>query len=240
MKERPILFSGPMVRAILRPQCPKTQTRRVIQFPKHAYDHDPDVTWIKSVHQDGTGDWIAWSFDAPDAAAFTKRAYPTGGGFPCRYGRPGDRLWVRETWQTDAAYDPCAPSQIDSGASVFLLADERAHRVNHRAECGPMKWGKTRTSIHMPRWASRINLLILNIRAERLQSITEEDAHVEGVVPIGRDGHGPITYRNGFSAEWERINYHRGSACSWHTNPWVWVIGFSRLEGALNGKQQQN
>ena len=87
MKEQPILFSGEMVRAILEGR--KTQTRRVIKFPRQKLD--PDISWIKSVHQDGKGNWIGWSFESEDLADQTKRLYPNGEGFPCPYGQPGDK-----------------------------------------------------------------------------------------------------------------------------------------------------
>jgi hypothetical protein len=103
VKERPIIFSGDMVRAILEGR--KTQTRREIK-------PQPD-TGITMGHQDGAGGWIFWTGPvAVDMAAFTREAYPNGGGFLCPYGKPGDRLWVREALRLVAGRErdlSCAP-----------------------------------------------------------------------------------------------------------------------------------
>lgn len=98
------------------------------------------------------------------------------------YGMPGDRLWVRETWRTDIDYDPFAPTQIDPAASLYYVADG-ANIVNH-SDPSEHQWGKTRVSIHMPRWASRLTLELTRVRIERLHDITEADAWAEG---IGRE-----------------------------------------------------
>src|SRR6185437_13438570 len=88
----------------------------------------------------------------------------------CPHGEAGDRLWVREAWRTDKGYDAYSPAQIDSGASLFMLADNCAHRIN---TSGPVEWGRYRHARFMPRWASRILLEITEIRVERLQDISE-------------------------------------------------------------------
>lgn len=141
MKERPILFSGEMVRAILEGR--KTQTRRVIK-------------------------------PQPDSArnsVFVKSGFETKHGYEikCPYGQPGDRLWVRETWglwDTD-------PKDGPERAKIFYRATDENRR--------DLRYQRWRPSIHMPRWASRINLEITNIRIERVQDITEEDAKAEGL-----------------------------------------------------------
>ena len=160
----------------------------------------------------------------------------------CPYGTVGDRLWVRETWRTCSVYDPCAPSQIDSGASVLWVADG-SRRLN-----GLEDWGKVRTSIFMPRWASRITLEIVRVRVEPVQEITEEDAKSEGISAITKDG-SLVKYgipdsdglpgsddsgwnwkqwtpdvRDAFAKLWDSINAKRG--CGWKMNPWVWVVEF--------------
>lgn len=197
-----------MIRAILGGK--KTQSRRVVKFPKSAYD--PDISWIKSMHQDGGGNWVAWSGDAPHLAEFTKRAYPTG-GFPCPYGKPGDHLWVREKWFPTMYYSPCP----------ILYAVGSPERP-------PMGFA-WKSPIHMPRWASRINLEITSVRAERLQSISERDCCLELGAPVEWPGPGPEPYKRDmrglFASAWDSINAKRGYG--WNENPWVWVIEFKKL-----------
>lgn len=214
MAEHPILFSDEMVRAIVDGY--KTQTRRVIRFPKHAYQQ-PDVSWIKSVHQDGRGNWVAWSTDAPDLVDFTKRAYPNGEGFKCPYGRPRDLLWVRETWSQISFPDE------DGAVEIAYRADDWLDD-----EPGPDIEGGWRPSIHMPRWASRLTLEVINVRVERLQAISEEDVLAEGVkptIPIRPEPFGSRSYNlESFVTVWDSINAKRGF--SWKSNPWVWVVSF--------------
>jgi len=160
--EHPILFSGPMVRAILEGR--KTQTRRVVKIPLHG---EEDASWVKSIHQDGGGNWIAWSTDAPATAEFTKKAYPNGEGFKCPYGQVGDRLWVRETFVLNRDADkkgqpPC-----------FYRADWNAVGYENSSPSKP--------SIFMPRNFSRITLEITNVRVGRLQEISQADAIAEGL-----------------------------------------------------------
>lgn len=182
MKERPILFSASMVRAILEGR--KTQTRRVVKrIP---------LEWLESgLH--------------PDFVAF-----PENGLSP--YGQPGDRLWVRESW----AYHPDFP--------------ESTHRAIYRADPGVEndvpRW---RPSIHMPRWASRINLEVTGVRVERLQEISESDAKAEGcsvpeiIYPDEPKEH--YSYAAAYKHLWESIN----GPGSWDANPWVWVVEFRRI-----------
>lgn len=177
MKERPIIFSAPMVRAIL--SGAKTQTRRV----------------VKPIHMATVG-----------AEQFPILAI-------CPYGRPGDRLWVRETWkhiEGGAIYDA-------SGGTIDAFDPETIYRADR-----PNRYGPWMSPIHMPRWASRITLEITDVRVERLQDISEDDAYAEGVK---HSEHGGITARDGFQRLWESIN----GAGSWDTNPWVWVIEFKKL-----------
>lgn len=205
-KERPILFSGPMVRAILEKQ--KNQTRRVIR---------PQPCW-----QDGQGMVAAgWSWDISPKCkleAWGENEIGKQMAKYCPYGALGDRLWVRET--------------IDGtlGCDSYYLADET--RVVDaigwdRSEDLPFR---VIPSIHMPRWASRITLEITNVRVERLQEISEDDAKAEGCdgkCPIGylpAYHAGPMVYH--YSQIWESIN---GNG-SWDANPWVWVIKFKRME----------
>jgi hypothetical protein len=232
MKERPILFSGEMVKALLAGT--KTQTRRIC---KPAMIHDGPAA---SVHRDGAGrGWIAWWPDAVSAED-TKRLYPGDSGFLCPYGTPSDRMWVKETWQMPCGLDVFSPNAaaakcVDAGlkpwAPVRYAADETATNPHLLRDFGG-KWGKTRVSIHMPRWASRITLEVTGVRVERLQDISEEDAIVEGIVAQylsadgfdRTDGYGN-TPRYLYRLLWERIN----GEGSWAANPWVWALSFKRV-----------
>lgn len=182
-KERPILFSGPMVRAILDGR--KTQTRRIIkpQPPRQpicdAYDgkwYVEGETWLRS----------------------------------CPYGQPGDRLWVRETYRQ-------GPSGIE-----------------YRADSDAFPLPPWRPAIHMPRWASRINLEITAICVERLRSIPLADIEAEGIPynPMGQKNYRNDGYQRtlDFQWMWDEINDKRGFG--WHANPWIWVVSF-RCRAAL-------
>jgi hypothetical protein len=131
-------------------------------------------------------------------------------GCRCPYGAPGDLLWVRETWAGHA-------SGVDYAADFAAVS---------RPQAGP--W---RPSIHMPRWASRITLRITDIRVERLQDISEDDARAEGAEPCTSTGwHGQnivvMTARELFAELWNKIN----GPGAWNENPWVWAISFERVK----------
>lgn len=209
IKERPILFSAPMVRAILKGR--KTQTRRVIKFPKHSYT--PDTSWIKSVHEDGGGNWVAWSNDGPQHAAFTKKQYPNGEGFRCPYGKAGERLWVRENFY------------VLGWLRGKLIKPEPIHYAADIANSSEAEDYTLRPSIFMPRWASRILLGVTGVRVERLQDISEEDAEAEGVdfIPLAPAA---LTHRTAYAGLWNKIN----NKTPWASNPWVWVVEFKRLQ----------
>lgn len=179
IKERPILFSGEMVRAILEGR--KTQTRRIVKIKP--YDSTDDL-----------GAHLAVNMDA------------------CPYGRPGDRLWVRETWGKVAH-----PLRVVFRAN---LADDYQWGKGKPSQ-GGFRW---RPSIHMPRWASRINLEVKSIRAEKLNDISESDAIAEGINtdPIVGNTHNPI---KSYKTLWENIN----GIGSWYKNPWVWVVEFKKV-----------
>jgi hypothetical protein len=201
MKERPILFSAPMVRAIL--SGTKTMTRRIVK-------PQPRQEPITNGSADGT--YTMWPNDDAClewADVIADPIYYAQAGF-CSYGAPGDRLWVRETWQ-------------ESDRGVHFRAD---------TDIMPGTW---RPSIFMPRWASRITLEIADVRVERVQDISEEDAQAEGVQvtpghlsrPIGsKEQPTPYSHRQAFAALWDTIN---GKRAPWDSNPWVWVVSFCRI-----------
>lgn len=186
MRERPILFSAPMVRAILANQ--KTMTRRIMK-PQPQYGLFEEPVWTccaNGVWADGYG------------------CQPR-----CPYGVPGDRLWVRETWQSLCEHDALAPAAIPEGSDIQYPATYDGWASKHRP------------SIHMCRWMSRITLEITGVRIERLQAISEDDAREEGC------GEHPVgSARGWFHDLWDAIN---GSQ-SWNANPWVWVVEFRRVE----------
>lgn len=200
MTERPILFSAPMVRAILAGA--KVQTRRVVN-PEPA----GSVTTIYRPFAHEPNNWQGYA----DNVGFI-RWYGR-----CRYGQPGDRLWVRETWAVPHRYDHLGPSNIPVlGVRTHYAATE---------ERGGLRW---RPSIHMPRWASRITLEITAVRVERLQDISEADAKAEGAEPYLHPVHPAreqLRHVDGFQALWESIN----GPDSWDLNPWVWVVEFKRV-----------
>lgn len=233
VKERPILFSGEMVRATLEGR--KTQTRRVCK-------RGPDVATTGTVYKYGDI-WV------PDK---------------CPYGQPGDRLWVRETWKPGAwrddgriAIDYKASPELTHTPWVTLPDDGTGENVNdlfikwtdelidkgsipdedgvHHWEAGqsPFNW---RSSIFMPRWASRILLEITEVRVERLQEISEDDSIAEGIETwncyfkdYSKPDSNPGWLRDpieSYRTLWDSIN---GKSHPWDSNPWVWVIEFKVL-----------
>ena len=240
--ERPILFRGEMVRAILEGR--KTMTRRVVNKDiSNQFDIDVDNTVAAYINQ-LTGD----SCNPVEI---------------CPYGNIGDKLWVRETWGVGSRPDPNEGwvDGLEYKADELFLEDPRgsiqlweAHTPEgiELAEYESEAW---RPSIFMPRWASRITLEITGIRVERLQEITECDAEKEGMpdeVPMSpvycpvcegrgfRDAYHPLslgdmevdctecdTAKKKFKNLWDSIN-GRKPGKAWNDNPWVWVVEFRR------------
>lgn len=220
MKERPILFSALMVRA-LRAGL-KTQTRRLL----NPQPNNPEVFGVSPIWGQGARRGSA-RFEIH--AAFNDGGKRVDRWLPCPYGAAADRLWVKETWRTEKKYDRRKPSRLPAGARIWFEADGPA----------PAWAGRLRPSIFMRKWMSRIRLAISGIRVERLQEISEADAKAEGaahrIAPGGDlagafDQRVPIGFRNHFRDLWESIN----GAGSWGTNPWVWVVEFSLLPDAAS------
>jgi hypothetical protein len=146
------------------------------------------------------------------------------------YGKPGDLLWVRETWGAVWPADepvPLRQCEIEYRADLPPGCTDRPGEWPADEGNGPEvpKW---RPSIHMPRWASRITLRITDIRVERLQDITENDAKAEGCDPVVHpDGAVDCgTRKTTFAKLWNHIN----GPGAWDENPWVWVISFERVK----------
>lgn len=210
-----------MVRAILEGQ--KTVTRRV----------------VKRQYVDGK-----WSVRPTDSPRYERHSHdwwlPEGtqpyAAFPqCPYGKPGDRLWVRETFATLSAgqYEPVKPARGYGQDLRFAATDPLA-------DCDIGVRGYAwRPSIHMPRWASRILLEVTDVRVERLQDISEHQAQAEGIEHLphldpagtchwrvyGSESSGTNSPVASFESLWESIN----GAGSWDANPWVWVVEFRRV-----------
>ena len=210
-RERPILFAGPMVRAILEGR--KTVTRR----PLNARS----LKLIDYGAQAGECHYL------PDSGPLHPNSVQYYTDF-CPYGQPGDRLWVRETTKADySTHDGVVLSLYAADNEPVLYWDEDdgdpIQAVSH--------WDYPRDfrpSIHMKRSACRLLLEITAVRVERLQDINDEQAIAEGidVHPSGFYGNGCISAGGAFLELWESIN----GAGSWNTNPWVWVIEFKRIE----------
>ena len=255
VKERPILFSAPMVRAILDGR--KTQTRRIVK---------PQPTFIESSGR--------WKWEPTGAVTASREWWEYMDSLSnCPYGVIGDRLWVREAF--DIVDDPAAYHKDDGprdDSPTYQCADAvrrgpNGERwvVDYRAETntrimdktGDRKW---RPSIHMPRWASRITLEIESVRVERVQEISEADARAEGCIETWTEtwwqgyrefdgemhhqqaiGDAPPAWMiepkkmnmdhlrtsaaKNFQMLWHQIN----GWDSWEQNPWVWVLTFKRV-----------
>lgn len=234
MTDRPILFSGPMIRAILReiaaPGTGKTQTRRVLKLPtKGIYEHPKRGGWAAST-VGGKGCYLdsAKTIPAPERACIWHQT--TGTTILPPYA-PGDRLWVRETWAAGACANGLAPSCLHPGfwlrdnGGLWFAADkaEPAHPVTPK--------GPNRPGIHMPRWASRLTLIVTEVRVERLQDISEADARAEGPDLCRDDGRLHATYRIAFANLWDSLNAERAP---WDSNPWVVAVSFRPVLGNID------
>lgn len=193
VRERPMLFSAPMIVALLAGK--KTQTRRIIK---------------PQPNEDGLAD-----DSEPQEYGYAWRG-TDGSICQCPHGRRGSLLWVRETWATRPISDHLKPSDLTEDlANILFRADEK------QPTTFAPKW---RPSIFMPRWASRITLEITEVRAQRLQDISEEDAIAEGVKTLPNSYWYP-TWARTFCHLWNDINPDNGC----EKNPHVWAITFKRI-----------
>ncbi|MCQ0496704.1 hypothetical protein [Klebsiella pneumoniae] len=213
MKERGMIFNGEMVRAILDGR--KTQTRRIIKDCTVGRDQ---ISKFIQIEKKFIG---CYPEDVPELIREC-----------CPYGVPGDRIWVREAFRVH--------SRATDVATLVYKASERnswteqTHRVPVAVCNKPATPEKWTPSLHMPRWASRILLEITDVRVERLNAISQEDAQAEGMELTGwrptysdPDSGGEVmTPYDNFAELWSSI-YGEGS---WKADPWVWVIEFKRVK----------
>lgn len=207
MRDRPILFSAPMIRALLEGR--KTQTRRFAGAQL--------VLAGNRVFDPETPHHVPLMLDRS------------------RYGKAGGRLWVRETWYDDMPDEPAG--ELADGRRILFRADHDCASFEAGCPCNPDGDGKRsawRPSIFMPRWASRFTLEVVDVRVERLHAITDEDARAEGVTlgePMkatinGEPGTARIfDPRKAFAVLWDQIN---GDG-AWEKNPYVWRVEFRRV-----------
>lgn len=216
-KEHPIIFSTPMVQAILEGR--KTMTRRIVKYPSK-YKLNELIGWEIKPHKDDLNSFSFW-WD-------TKYTVPS---FRCKYGKPEDLLWVRETHQY------CLIEDFDGAGNdkekILYKANPGDQEILDQFE--ESKW---RPPIHMPKAATRLWLKIKSIKGERLQEISEKDAKAEGIMQ-GKNGY-YLDYLNkhswsiqhtelpidSFKSLWKSIHGEE----SWDSNPWVWVIDFERIK----------
>lgn len=243
MKERGMIFNGEMVRAILDGR--KTQTRRIVKGT------DGAVKFCKE--WDINGEEIFVVLGEKDHTGMN----PVLGAISCPFGAVGDRIWVRETWgvvshelDEDGRIQPWTPDRpatvihempfgngYYSGHAIYAADGDFTWGDDDGYEDGRSCW---KPSIHMPRAASRILLEITDVRVERLNAISEEDAEAEGIdmealydsqdcydCIANHNMTGRPTVTGAFKYLWESIYGEEG----WKSNPWVWVIEFKRIEG---------
>ncbi|MEL2089765.1 hypothetical protein [Klebsiella pneumoniae] len=217
MTERGMIFNSEMVRAILDGR--KTQTRRPIKWKQ---------TRFTEIGERDDGSKWPWSEDAEHACDFWH---------PCPFGAVGDRIWIRESFfpaPLEMQYTPPRKTMWNIAYRDGVQMEKLAP-----AEYNPLIYNYERwtPSIHMPRWASRILLEITDVRVERLNAISEEDARAEGIIdggclncgepePCGCANPEPDA-TDAFAYLWQSI-YGQDN---WNANPWVWVIEFKRVEG---------
>ncbi|AWX83050.1 TPA: hypothetical protein ACLKPY_002661 [Klebsiella pneumoniae] len=246
MKERGMIFNSEMVRAILDGR--KTQTRRIMKVQPESSQLGLLLITDSTKHSDiGKYHW---------AESNATGNHVRSKLFSSPFGAVGERIWVRETWATLGNEDGCYVDWEDN----LCKGDERSAARIYRASCEQRPgdyglwsipddayWkphtkehkfeGAWRPSIHMPRWASRILLEITDVRVERLNAISEEDARAEGIIdggclncgepePCGCANPEPDA-TDAFAYLWQSI-YGQDN---WNANPWVWVIEFKRVEG---------
>jgi hypothetical protein len=228
------MFSGPMVQAILEGH--KTQTRRVVKpQPQESYSQgytngEPDPAKRFSYGWSWQKDWWCSHVDVRSPNMLEL----------CPYGKAGDPLWVRETWRLACVNAELLAARfwtvqfsdfavLPHPQPAQKLFEPIAARDTFRTSQTGIEFGKWKPSIYMPRWASRITLEIVNVRVERVQDISTDDALHEGTQMAHVNG-SPIGWVRSYKLLWNSINASRGYG--WDVNPWVWVIEFKQVTHA--------
>lgn len=224
---KPILFSAPMVRAILEGR--KTQTRRALLFQPDPLSFGPCGVYTAA----GLGGRLWCNLKYDKITRFV----------PCPYGKPGDRLWVREEFYQFGHWEIVPGAKTKGGRQKWKFvadnpeirfdAPQQFRKGRHQKDPGTKAWHK-RLARFMPRTASRTTLEVVGIQVERLQEISEEDAQAEGVEPLKHGFFKAYNCKEGFSTTakrsfetlWQEIN----DDDSWDKNPLVWVLKFKRVE----------
>lgn len=221
VKARPIIMSGPMVRACL--DGTKTQTRRPAGF-KFLLGQNPKFTGYTPVHEGGNV-WRLYGGIGPATEPLR-----------CPYGQPDDLLWVRETWMVRGCGNRVSlakeawPDGWPVSRLQYLASEEPP--PDRWVDGRPTAWN-VRPSIHMPRWASRLTLRVTYVRVERLQDISEADAEAEGVWSVfDQDAaRTPGTTLGCFPHLWDSIN---GKRAPWDSNPWVFAVSFETIRANVD------
>lgn len=260
MKMTPILMNADMVRATMAGT--KTQTRRVVK-PKRCHRLLPGQTFADnslSAYPDGSG--LGWLFHSippsPKGAEWTKKHYPGNQGINCPYGNVGDRLWVREAWHASVIADCGTALEYKATFKQFQEKNPEVPWEGFTSSVEAYEWTCIHykphwmPSIHMPRWASRLTLEITNVKAERLQNISEDDAEAEGIggwedrMPGGDDAqdywtnymaterdrkrYGYVDFAGDRIASFKSLWCATGGKKTWERNEWVWAISFKVVD----------
>lgn len=238
MADKPILFSAPMVRALLDGR--KTQTRRVIKLngrppeycgPSGCVDDPTCWGWEDADY----GDWVTLEKEPGQRMGWRDWV-----GAP----RAGDRLWVREAWRTNAMWDHMTPAELGDESRVWGRASVLFEAGGALPDSvGPEDAGRYRHARFMPRWASRITLLVTDVRVQRLQHISEADAMAEGIAkaphgnrdqwidyPEGSSAAGWQDPRQSFQSLWNSLH----GPDAWDANPWVVAVIFDVVRGNID------
>jgi hypothetical protein len=223
MADRPILFSGPMVRALLDGR--KTQTRRVVT-PQPFIDRMGNLCSPSK-----SGRTTCWG-QGLDGRPYWHH-------FMNKYVRfaAGDRLYVREAWRTGLAYEDISPAAMGGEEQVLFVADGGTERWSKTSS----EAGRLRQGMHMPRWASRLTLNVTDVRVQRLQDISEVDAIAEGVECWSEPG--LVSWRvddalsfvgavDAYRLLWDSLNAGRGYG--WEANPWIVAYSFTVQHGNID------
>lgn len=219
MKERPILFNSQRVQALLSGQ--QSQTRRIMKSQLFGPGQD---------NHEG-----CYGIDVLNNQLQGKRVMGMDNiSYHCPYGQPGDRLWVRETWRGPVIsqhhmhdYER-TPSRFKSSSYCQYRADT-SQFSSYEDENEHVGW---QAGIHMPRWASRINLQISHVRVEKIQDISSEDVMAEGIQADSHFLNNFFTIHNEVLSSRDAYRRHwaeQYGGTSWEVNPWVWVIEFIRV-----------